>query len=82
MCFSTLNQAKLTFESWAGIEPAHCGFADRRVTTSPPGRIHELLYHNVARATCSKARQCAGGFFHLYQFQNQYAGCDASLLLI
>lgn len=25
-------------ESWAGIEPAHGGFADRSVTTSPPGQ--------------------------------------------
>ncbi len=24
-------------EAWAGIEPAHVGFADRSVTTSPPG---------------------------------------------
>ena len=24
------------FEAWAGIEPAHVGFADRSVTTSPP----------------------------------------------
>ena len=23
-------------EAWAGIEPAHGGFADRSVTTSPP----------------------------------------------
>ena len=25
-----------TLEAWAGIEPAHVGFADRSVTTSPP----------------------------------------------
>ena len=25
-----------SFEAWAGIEPAHGGFADRSVTTSPP----------------------------------------------
>ena len=28
-------------EAWAGIEPAHVGFADRSVTTSPPGLIKE-----------------------------------------
>ena len=27
------------FEAWAGIEPAHIGFANRCVTTSPPGQI-------------------------------------------
>ena len=26
-------------ESWAGIEPAHVGFANRSVTTSPPGQV-------------------------------------------
>ena len=29
---------ELIRESWAGIEPAHVGFADRSVTTSPPGQ--------------------------------------------
>ncbi len=33
----------LILEAWAGIEPARNGFADRRVTTSPPGRLSIIL---------------------------------------
>ncbi len=38
-------------EAWAGIEPAHVGFADRSVTTSPPGRISSycIMYFSNAR---------------------------------
>ncbi len=34
------------FEAWAGIEPAHVGFADRSVTTSPPGHIDSPVHYN------------------------------------
>ena len=34
---------RVTFEARAGIEPAHRGFADRCVTTSPPGRLPMIL---------------------------------------
>ncbi len=30
-------------EAWAGIEPAHVGFADRSVTTSPP-RLRSVFH--------------------------------------
>ena len=32
------------FEAWAGIEPAHRGFADRSVTTSPPRLIGNTFF--------------------------------------
>lgn len=31
------------FEAWRGIEPLHRGFADRSVSTSPPGRANDIL---------------------------------------
>ena len=40
VCAGTLLPARSlrSFESWAGIEPAHGGFANLSVSTSPPGR--------------------------------------------
>ena len=29
-------------EAWTGIEPVHVGFADRSVTTSPPGQYKNI----------------------------------------
>ena len=37
------REARASLEARAGIEPAHNGFADRRVTTSPPGRTLMIL---------------------------------------
>lgn len=34
-CYFT-DMGTCLVEAWAGIEPAHGGFADRSVTTSPP----------------------------------------------
>lgn len=32
-------------ETWGGVEPPHGGFADRSVTTSPPGQIIKLFFN-------------------------------------
>ena len=44
-------------EAWAGIEPAHVGFADRSVTTSPPGQ------YVIVSCTNSNARVRILGIF-------------------
>ncbi len=36
---SAIPPPRLQQEAWAGIEPAYGGFADRCVTTSPPGPL-------------------------------------------
>ncbi len=37
----------MTRESWAGIEPAHGGFAVPSVTASPPGRDFGTAYSSI-----------------------------------
>ena len=44
----------LLIESRAGIEPAHGGFADRSVTTSPPGHIFSALPERQQSTTVSQ----------------------------
>lgn len=47
--------AIITFEAWARIEPAHRGFADRCVTTSPPGPMRyyrNQAYHVLSKEAC------------------------------
>ncbi len=34
-------------EAWAGIEPAHVGFADRSVTTSPPRHVAAKIVYTI-----------------------------------
>jgi hypothetical protein len=38
-----LFSSKMMVEAWTGIEPVHDGFADRSVTTSPPGHLFIIL---------------------------------------
>ena len=55
----------ISTEAWAGIEPAHGGFANRSVTTSPPR--HFRYYERF--------RQYAVYSFHLDLSRNQTMEC-------
>jgi hypothetical protein len=47
-------EAKFAFEAGAGIEPAHGGFADRSVSTSPSGQD---THYTILRLKKEKLRR-------------------------
>src|SRR4051812_46609270 len=60
-----------SIEATAGVAPAHNGFADRRVATSPYGHMtnQRCKYSTIIVAS---DRRCVGDFFRPSRSRNQY----------